>query len=131
VRGDGHANERHPALLQVARTGLVEEQGLVADVRRHIRLGGLEDEPGDALVQLVHAALALLGRQPVRGADNQHLALRVHEGDGAAFHAQGLGQNAQHLGQRPIELEGRVDDLADGRKHLQFEIAKHSGHAHI
>jgi len=128
VEHDRHAHEGDPALFQLAGAGAVQEQGLLADVRHHVGLGGLEDEPGDALAQVVDPAGPLLGREAVGGADDQASGLGVHQGHGGPLHAQGLGEDPQDLGEGFLQFQGLVDPLADGREDLELEAAQGRGH---
>ena len=63
---DGHADEGDVVLVQLgARPGAVQEVGLLVDVLHHHGPARLHHLAGDALAELVAAALALLGAEAV------------------------------------------------------------------
>ncbi len=113
LKDNGHPDEGNLAFVDVPGFGFIQEQGFLAHVGHHKRLGGAEDQAGDALVQAVNAPLLFFGAQAVRGADAEMARFRIFEGDRAPLHGQGIGQYGQYGLNGLIEIQGLADNLTN------------------
>jgi hypothetical protein len=64
VQQDGHADKGYALLADAPRSGLVQKKGFKGDVGDHIWLCRTKDDPGDALVHAIDAALLFQAERP-------------------------------------------------------------------
>ena len=113
LQNNGHPDKGDLPFVDVPGFGFIQEQGLLAHIGHHKRLGGAEDQAGDALIQAVNAPLLFFGTQAVRGADAEMARFRIFEGDRAPLHGQGIGQYGQYGLNGLIEIQGLADNLTN------------------
>ena len=113
LKDNGYPDEGDLPFVDVTGFGFIQEQGLLAHIGDHKRLGGAKDQAGDPLIQAVNSPLPCFGAQAVRGADAEMARFRIFEGDGAPLHGQGIGQYGQYGFHGLIEVQGLADNLTN------------------
>ena len=113
LKDNGHSHAGDLPLVEVPGLGFIQEQGFLAPIGHHKRLGGAENQAGDALVQGVNPRLLFFEAQAVRGADAEMAGFRIFEGDRAPLHGQGIGQYGQNGLKGLIEVQGLADNLTN------------------
>ena len=118
---DRNAHER--GVRAFAPAGLVEEQRRFAGLRDDHRLAGEHDLAGHAFAELVAPAPRLLGRQPVRGLDQDVAGLPVEQGQRRVPHVHEFGERLEHRADDVAHVEALVEDAADVvEKRQLFEL---------